>query len=116
MKGSLIKLVLALSLVINPVAVLAVDFHDLEIAENQAAQVIPGQTTQHDRTDCEMPCCEESECTMTPDICIMQHSMDFVVQKVLRFNLPTAHHGWIDSIFAVPDRELPPDNPPPINI
>lgn len=116
MKGSFIKLVLALSLVINPVAVLAVDFHDLEIAANQAMQVIPGQTVEHDRTNCEMPCCEDSECIMTPDICIMQHGMDLVVQKMLRFNLSTGHYYWIDSIFAVPDRELPPDNPPPINI
>ena len=116
MNRSFIKIVLALSLVTNPVAVLAVDSHDLEIGTNQAVQVIPGQTIDNHLTDCEMPCCEDSECIMTPDICIMQHGLDFVVQKVLRLNFPTGHYYWIDSLFAVPDRELPPDNPPPINI
>ncbi len=125
MKRSLIKLLLALSLVVNPVAVLASDFQDVEIQSNQSIeevlcdaadlQDLHSQTEQHDDTNCEMPCCEDSECTMQ-HICIVQHYSDFTLHKTLRFNHPNQHLDWDGFVAVVPNRKLPPENPPPIDL
>ena len=125
MKRSLIKLLLALSLVVNPVAVLASDFQDVEIQSNQSIeevlcdaadlQDLHSQTEQHDDTNCEMPCCEDSECTMQ-HICIVQHYSDFTIHKTLRISHSNQHRDWGGFTVEVPDRELPPENPPPINL
>ena len=125
MKSSLTKLLLALSLVVNPVAVLAGDFQDVGIQSNQSiepepcdatdSQYLHSQLEQHDDTNCEMPCCEGSECTMQ-HICIVQHHSDFTLHKTLRFNHPNQHLDWDGFVAEVPDRELPPENPPPIDL
>ena len=123
MKRSLAKLLLALSLVINPVTVLATDFHDVEMQANHTVKEAQGHnldqfekiqdSTQQHSSDCEMPCCEDSDCS-DQGICFVQYNSDVVAQKIQRFSLPTAIRGWGASITMVPDRELPPDNPPPI--
>lgn len=123
MKRSLAKLLLALSLVVNPVTVLAGDFHDVEMQVNHVTKATQGHTlgqheknaepTQPDSSICEMPCCEDSDCS-DQGVCFVQYNSDLVVPKTLRFNLPTEIRGWSASITMVPDRELPPDNPPPI--
>ena len=125
MKSLLTKLLLVLSLVVNPVAVFASDFHDAGTKANlimDEAQCDPieiqedlGQPTLHDSEDCEMPCCEDSECSMQ-GICIVQHNSYFVIQTPLRFNHPIEHHGRDANIAVVPERKLPPENPPPIQI
>ena len=125
MKSLLTKLLLVLSLVINPVAVFASDFHDAGTKANltmDEAQCDPieiqedlGQPTLHDSENCEMPCCEDSECSMQ-GICIVQHNSYFVIQTSLRFNYPIEHHGRDANITVVPERKLPPENPPPIQI
>ena len=125
MTSLLTKLLLALSLVANPVAVLASDFHDVGVNANRTMEEIkcdpmelqenPGQPTQHDSENCEMSCCEDSECSMQ-GICIIQHNSDFVTQKALRFNHPLENRGRDAFITVVPDREQPPENPPPIHI
>lgn len=125
LKGSFTKLLLALSLVINPVAVLAVDFHDMEVGANQTLAEFPhdtadqperqSQTAQHDDVNCEMPCCEDSECGMQ-DICFIQHNSDFVTQKPLNLGPPISYQDWCVAIALIPELDLPPDNPPPILI
>ena len=125
MKSLLTKLLLVLSLVVNPVAVFASDFHDAGNKANltmDEAQCDPieiqkdlGQPTLHDSENCEMPCCEDSECSMQ-GICIVPHSSYFVIQTPLRFNHPIEHHGRDANIAVVPERKLPPENPPPIQI
>lgn len=125
MKSLLTKLLLALSLVANPVAVLASDFHNVEMKANGTMEETKcepteyqenlRQPTQHDSENCEMPCCEDSECSMQ-GLCIVQHNSYFVTQKALRFNHPREHRGWDAFIAVVPDREHPPENPPPIHI
>ncbi len=125
MKRSLIKLLLALSLVVNPVAVLASDFSDVEIQSNQSMEEIHcdvvdlqdlnSQLKQHDDTNCEMSCCEDSECTMQ-HLCIVQHYSDFTLHKTLRVNHPHQHLDWDGFVAVVPNRKLPPENPPPIDL
>lgn len=125
MKRSLTKVLLALSLVMNPVAVITSDFHDVEMKADQTTQKAPHHPTEqqetfsepapHDSTNCEMPCCEDSECSKQ-GICFFQNNSDVVTQKALRFSPQTAIRGWGASITMVPDRELPPDIPPPIHI
>ena len=126
MKRSLIKLLLALALVFNPVSVLASDFYSMEYQsmllmeqvshESAGQQNKHSELTQHDGTDCEMPCCEDSECVMQ-HICVVQHHSDFVTQKLLKFSHPIENRsGWHAFIAVVPNRELPPENPPPIHV
>ena len=125
MKDSLIKLLLALLLVVNPVAVLASGLHDLNMQVDQTMEVEPchqvdlhestNDLPQNDGSDCEMPCCEDSEC-FEHGICIINYNSDLVAQKSLRFHLPFGKRSWSASIAMVPDRGLPPENPPPIHI
>ena len=125
MKILLAKLLLVLSLVINPVAVFASDFHGVGTKANLTMDEakcdlmeIPkdlDQPTLHDSENCEMPCCEDSECLMQ-GICIVQHNSYFVIQTPPRFSHPIEHHGRDAIIAVVPERKLPPENPPPIQI
>ena len=125
MKASLTKLLLALSLVANPVAVLASDFHNVELKANWTTeetkcdpselQETLRQQARHDSESCEMPCCEDSECTMQ-GICIVQHSSYFVAPRVLSFNHPIEDRGWDSYVTVVPELELPPEPPPPIHV
>ena len=123
MKILLTKLLLVLSLVVNPVAVFASDFHDvgtkatLTMDETKCDPMVTqenlAQPTLHVSENCEMPCCEDSECLMQ-GICIVQHNSYFVIQTPLRFSHPIEHHGRDAIIAVVPERKLPPENPPPI--
>ena len=123
MKSLLTKLLLALSLVANPVAVFASDFHSAEVTARQTMeetkcdpterQEIHSQQAQHDSENCEMPCCEDSACSMQ-GICLVQHNPCFVIQTPLRFSHPTEYRGRDAMIAVVPERKLPPENPPPI--
>ena len=125
MKSLLTKLLLALSLVANPVAVFASDFHSVEMTADQTMEVTkcdpterqetPSQQAQHDSGNCEMPCCEDSACSMQ-GICIVQHNSYFVIQTPLRFNHPIEHRERDAYIAVVPERKLPPENPPPNHI
>ena len=123
MKGLLTKLLLVLSLVVNPVAVFASDFHGVGTKANltmddtkcnlMEIQKDLDQPTLHDSENCEMPCCEGSECLMQ-GICIVQHNSYFVIQTPLGFSHPVEHHGRDAFIAVVPERKLSPENPPPI--
>ena len=124
MKSFLTKLLLVLSLVVNPVAVFASDFHDVGTNANltmdetkcdlMEIQEDPGQPALH-RENCEMPFCEGSECLMQ-GICIVQHNSNFVIQTPLRFSHPVQHHEHDSFIAVVPERKLSPENPPPIHM
>jgi hypothetical protein len=125
LKRLLTKLLLALSLVANPVAVLAGDFHGAEMEMHQASNntsnratgqdEVPGEQSPHDKTDCAMPCCEDSECS-DQEHCIIQHSPAVVAKLALNNAPPLLDRGWGIFITEVPDRELPPESPPPIHI
>jgi hypothetical protein len=121
----LTKLLLALSLVANPVAVFASDFSSVEMTVSQAMeetkcdpaeiQDAHSQQAQHDSENCEMPCCEDSACSMQ-GICLVQHSSFFIIQTPLRFSHPIEYRGRDAMIAVVPERKLPPENPPPIHM
>ena len=125
MKYLLTKLLLALSLVANPVAVLASDIESVGTQPSQTVKEashdvadlhdLHSQLEQHDDADCDMPCCEDSECTMQ-HTCVVQHYLDLIIHKALRFSNPSQDPGWGIFTALLPDRELPPDNPPPIHI
>ncbi len=125
MKRSLIKLLLALSLVLNPVAVLATDFHDVENQTNKTTEeapchpsdkdMIPGDPTQPESSDCEMPCCEDTDC-MEQGTCVIQYSSAGLIQSVIKARLSVSPQAWDALVTAVPDRDLPPENPPPIHV
>jgi hypothetical protein len=116
---------LALLLVANSGAVFASDFQEIKSQFDQTTQKVPchpaeqrdgaSEPTKHDGTDCEMTCCEDSKCSER-GICIIQYNSDVVAQKALKFSHPIAQCGWGAFIAAVPDRELLPENPPPILI
>ena len=123
MKSLFTKLLLALSLVANPVAVFASDFHSVGMTANQTMeetkcdpterQETNIQQSQHVSENCEMPCCEDSACSMQ-GICLVQHSPCFVIQTPLRFSHPIEYLGRDAMNAVVPERKLPPENPPPI--
>ena len=123
MKSLLTKLLLALSLVANPVAVLAGDFHDVEMKANQTMEEstpgpaghheAPHQATHHDSENCDMPCCEDSDCAKQ-EICVFQHSSCFVAQRALIISHPLNLLDRDAFIAVVPERKFAPDNPPPI--
>ena len=105
-------------LVANPVAVLAGDFHDVEMKANQTMEESkhhepPHQATQHDGENCDMPCCEDSDCAKQ-EICVFQHSSCFVPQRALIISHPINHLARDAFIAVVPERKFGPDNPPPI--
>jgi len=107
LKYSLAKLLLALSLVANPVAVLASDFHTVEMLTDQATQEAPCHP------DCEMPCCENQDCSENCD-CVLQYSTALFDQKIPKLKKSTGLCFQKMQMTAVPDRELPPESPPPI--
>lgn len=123
MKRFLTRLLLALSLVFNSVAVLASDFHDVGLTANLTTTETKCDTTeyqqtldlasQHDSENCEKPCCEDSACTMQR-ICIVQHHAFFVAQAALKFSHPIENRMRDVTVAAVPEFRLPPENPPPI--
>jgi len=123
LKSLLTKLLLALSLVANPVAVFASDFNSVEMTANQTLeekkcdpterQETNSQQAQYDSENCGMPCCEDSACSMQ-GICLVQHNPCFVIQTPLRFSHPIEYRGRDAMIAVVPERKLPPENPPPI--
>ena len=125
MKRSLIKSLLALLLVLNPVALLASDFHDLKNLTDQTTKEMPchpmeqleshGESPQHDDTNCEMPCSDGAECP-EQGICTTHYNSDLLAQKALKFSHPNKQFRSDASISVVPDREHPPENPPPIHI
>lgn len=118
-------MLLALTLVINPVAVLASDFNFGNLRMNRTMEVTEcdpakhqensGSQVHHDDEKCETSCCEGSDCTMQ-GICIIQHNTYFVATKTLRFNPSTEYHGRNAYVAAVPELDLPPEPPPPIHI
>jgi hypothetical protein len=125
LKRSLIKLLLALSLVLNPVAVLATDFHDVENQTNKTTEEAPshpsdkemdhGDPTQPESSDCEMPCCEDTNC-MEQGTCVIQYSSAVLAQLLVKAMLSVSPQVWDALVTAVPERELPPENPPPIHV
>ena len=125
MKRPLIKSLLALLLVLNPVAVLASDFHDLRTLGDKTTKVMPchpmeqlethSEQPQHDATNCDMPCRDGAECS-EQGICVTHYNSDVLAQKALRFYQPNKQYRSGASISTVPDREHPPENPPPIHI
>ena len=123
MKRLLTKLLLALLLVVNPVAVLASDFHADDHAGSNAAEMAVCHSadekselesqTQHDNTDCEMPCCQEVSC-LSQSTCVIHFGSALLAQQAVRLYSTIGHSHWDSLISNIPERELPPDNPPPI--
>lgn len=124
MKRFLTRLLLALSLVFNSVAVLASDFHDVGFNPNLTTTETKCDPAEYQQTlglssepggeNCEKPCCEDSACAMQR-ICIVQHNAFFVAQAALRFSHPIEHRVRNIIVAAVPEFKLPPENPPPIH-
>lgn len=126
MKILLTKLLLALTLAINPLSVLAGNFHHHhEVIVNDSGKTLncsssdhleyAGQQEQPDSEDCEPSCCEDAECA-TQEVCTGQQHSFFTSPIPLIFDHSNRDRGWSTHVFDVPERELPPEPPPPIHI
>lgn len=91
MKILLTKLLLALTLAINPLSVLAENFH------------------HHYEMEADTECATQEVCTG------QQHSV-FTSPIPLIFSHSNRNRGWSAHVFDVPERELPPEPRPPIHI
>jgi hypothetical protein len=125
LKRLLTKLLLALLLVANPVAVLASDFHDVEMETHQAdnnTENLPvekvdtsGEQQLHEPVICEMNCCKISVCYGQSQ-CMMQLCTAAVTQMTIGYSPPMLYRAWGKATSVVPHRLIPPDHPPPIHI
>lgn len=124
MKTLLTKLLLILSLAIDPVSVFATDFHHHETKATDSKHTLvcspaeqleyPDQQEQPDNENCEDSCCEETACAVQ-EVCTGQQHSFFVSPRSLIFNHSTRNRGRNAYMFAIPERELPPESPPPIH-
>jgi hypothetical protein len=118
------KILIALALLVNPVVVLAGNFHDIEIWASQSSEKTPCETTRNQEmsaglaqshsTDCEKPCCEDTNCFVQVT-CVFHLTTAVLTQIGPKATPSIAHRNWDASITDVPDRSLPPENPPPIH-
>jgi hypothetical protein len=92
---------LALSLVLNPVAVLATDFHDVENQTNKTTEEAPSHPSDKE---------------MEQGTCVIQYSSAVLAQLLVKAMLSVSPQVWDALVTAVPERELPPENPPPIHV
>jgi hypothetical protein len=123
LKLELTQLLLALSLVVNPVTVLAGDFHDVEMQSGHTIEeALDNPSAQHEESqdpaqlqnpDCDKSCCEDAGC-FEQGVCFIQYTPGVVTLTNLEFDLSTKSRDWGALSTTVPDRELPPDHPPPI--
>ena len=124
MKLKLVKLLLALSLVLNPVAVLAAGFHELGTQLNQVTEEAPchpsddpeemSEPIAPDSNGCDLPCCAEMEGGQQGDCVLHYSSAVFLKNRLNIFHL-TSNRSRADAIALVPEVDIPPDNPPPIH-
>ena len=126
MKILLTKLLLALTLTINPLSVLAGAFHHHhEVKANDSGKALTCSFSNHqeyadqqerpDSEDCEPSCCEDAECA-TQEVCTGQQHSVFTSPIPLIFDHSNRNRGWNAHVFVVPERESPPEPPPPIHI
>ena len=124
MKLKLIKLLLALSLVLNPVAVLAAGFHEIGTQMAQATEEAPchpsddleelSEPIAPESNGCDLPCCAEMDCVEQGD-CVLHYSSAVLLKNRLKIFHPISYRNRADSIALVPEVDIPPDNPPPIH-
>ena len=124
MKLKLVKLLLALSLVLNPVAVLAAGFHEISTQLTQVTEEAPchpsgdqkelSEPVAPESNGCDLPCCAEMDCVEQGD-CVLHHSSAVLLKNQLKIFLPISYRNRADPIALVPDVDIPPDNPPPIH-
>jgi len=127
-KSLLARLLLALSLTVNSVAVLAGGLPGMAVIANPASQEMscdqaqPQQLhsfqVQNGAEECGRTCCQHptrhSSCS-TQHVCVVQHNTFYVAQSALNLGQPVGHHVPDTRVIAVPDFKLPPENPPPIH-
>ena len=124
MKVLLARLLLALSLAVNSVTVLAGGLSGMGAFTNPAneqvscdmarQQASPPFQAQQDAEDCDRTCCQYSTCFLQ-HVCTVQHSSFYVAQSAPDLGRPADHLAPSDGTTAVPDFRLPPENPPPIH-
>lgn len=124
MKLKLIKLLLALSLVLNPVAVLAAGFHEIGTQMAQATEEAPchpsddseelSEPIAPESNGCDLPCCAEMDCVEQGD-CVLHYSSAVLLKNRLKIFHAISYRNRADSIALVPEVDIPPDNPPPIH-
>jgi len=123
LKALLTRLLLALSLTVNSVAVLASGLPGMELTAYPATQEMSCDQARQQQLDsfrphngaedCGQSCCRHSTCS-AQHLCVAQHNTSYVAQSALKLGQPAGHHAPDDMTFAVPDFKLPPENPPPI--
>ena len=124
MKLKLVKLLLALSLVLNPVAVLAAGFHEISTQMTQVTEEEPchpsgdqeemSEPIAPESNGCELPCCAEMNCVEQGD-CVLHYSSAVLLKKPLKIFHLNSHRNRADTVALVPDVDIPPENPPPIH-
>lgn len=123
MHSGLIRLLLTLMLVLNPLTGLAPTLagegaregaqqQPLPCHESSSALLSKEQAVQQDK-DCGLPCCDEGFCP-TLSICY-PHTAVAIAPQVHTLGLRCKGRDTIDTFIArVPGRAIPPDLPPPI--
>lgn len=124
LKLKLAKLLLALSLVLNPVAVLAAGFHEISTQLTQVTEEAPchpsddqedlSEPIAPDSNGCDLPCCAEMDCVQQGD-CVLQFTSAVLLKNQLKIFHPVSYQDQADLIALVPEVDIPPDNPPPIH-
>ena len=124
MKLKLVKLLLALSLVLNPVAVLAAGFHEISTQMTQVTEEAPchpsgdqeemSEPIAPESNGCDLPCCAEMDCVEQRD-CVLQFSSAVLLKNQFKIFHLISYRNRVEPIELVPDVDIPPDNPPPIH-
>jgi len=124
LKLKLVKLLLALSLVLNPVAVLAAGFHELSTQMTQVTEEAPchpsgdqeelSEPIAPESNGCDLPCCAEMDCVEQGG-CVLHYSSAVLLKNPLKIIHLISYRNRADPIALVPDVDIPPDNPPPIH-
>lgn len=124
MKLKLVKLLLALSLVLNPVAVLAAGFHEIATQLTQVTEEAPCHPSGDqeellkpiapESNGCDLPCCAEMDC-VEQGACVLHYSSAVLLKNQLKIFHPISYRNRADPIALIPDVDIPPDNPPPIH-
>jgi hypothetical protein len=123
LKDKLTQLLLALTLVINPVSVLAAGSPGagtffspamVHSSDHPADRSLAHQSSiQQTDLACDMPCCDDNRC-IENDVCSNQYNPVALIPQV-GVKAPGGEHiGWGIHFDRVPERFIPPDNPPPI--
>lgn len=124
LKSSFSELILALTLVVNPVAMHASALHgahlDSEQSESMAISHATGQAPEQpmaagdQATHCGMPCCDDPDCrSLQTNTCTLHHYPVMAAQESDAFATSVVDREHPASPGSLSDRYIQPEIPPP---